>query len=103
MGKFSRLGNDLYNGDKSIDFVGKRRRWYAISAVLVAIAMFGLFAKGLNLGLEFEGGTEYKVSLPANEVTQDNVDALRVALGDSGIAEADDPTVNTSGTETILI
>jgi preprotein translocase subunit SecF len=103
MGKFSRLGNDLYNGDKSIDFVGKRKRWYAISAVLIAIAMFGLFAKGLNLGIEFEGGSEYKVSLPSDQVTQDNVDKLREALGESGIDEADDPTVNTSGTETILI
>lgn len=103
MGKFSRLGNDLYNGQKSIDFVGKRKLWYAISAVFIIIAMAGLFGRGLNLGIEFEGGSEYKVSLPANEVTQDNADKLRLALGDSGISEADDATVNTSGSETILI
>ena len=35
MGKFSRLGNELYNGQKSIDFVGRRALWYAISALLV--------------------------------------------------------------------
>ena len=29
MGKFSRLGNDLYTGRKSIDFVGRRALWYA--------------------------------------------------------------------------
>ena len=28
MGKFSRLGNDLYSGKKSIDFVGRRWLWY---------------------------------------------------------------------------
>ena len=32
MGKFSRLGNELYNGRRSIDFVGRRWIWYAVSA-----------------------------------------------------------------------
>lgn len=103
MGKFSRIGNDLYNGDRSIDFVGKRKLWYAISAVVILVAMIGLFGRGLNLGIEFEGGSEYKVSLPTSEVTQDNVDLVRDALSESGIPEAENPTVNTSGTETILI
>ena len=31
MGKFSRLGNDLYSGRRSIDFVGRTRLWFAIS------------------------------------------------------------------------
>ena len=35
MGKFSRLGNDLYGGRRSIDFVGRRALWYAVSLVLV--------------------------------------------------------------------
>ena len=35
MGKFSRLGNDLYSGKKSIDFVGRKWLWYAISGVIV--------------------------------------------------------------------
>ena len=35
MGKFSRLGNDLYEGRVSIDFVGRKWLWYAISAVII--------------------------------------------------------------------
>ena len=31
MGKFSRLGNDLYQGRKSYDFVGHKALWYAVS------------------------------------------------------------------------
>ena len=103
MGKLSRIGNDLYSGEKSIDFVGRKWLWYAISSLFIVLAAGGLWLKGLNLGIEFEGGTEYKVSLPAQEVTQDNVDKLRVAVADSGVAAASSPTVNTSGDTTILI
>ena len=68
MSKLSRLGNALYEGDVSIDFVSPRRRriWYSISLLIVLVAVLGLYFKGLNLGIEFEGGSEYRVSLPAD-------------------------------------
>ena len=81
MGKMSRLGNALYEGDVSIDFVGRKWLWYSISGVIVLVAIGGLYFKGLNFGIEFEGGVEYSVSLPANEVTQDNVDKIRDGRG----------------------
>ncbi len=103
MGKFSRLGNDLYTGRKSIDFVGKRWLWYAISGVIVAVAVGGLYSKGLDMGIEFVGGAEYRVSLATDQVTQDTADELAVAVADTGIANASAPKVTTSGTEAILI
>lgn len=103
MGKFSRLGNDLYEGNVSIDFVGRRWLWYAISGVIVAIAVTGLWQKGINLGIEFEGGVEYAVTLPASEVTQENADRIRDVVAGSGIPEASSPIVNTSGEETIRV
>ena len=103
MGKFSRLGNDLYSGHKSIDFVGRRWLWYSISAVIVLVALGGLYFKGLNYGIEFTGGAEYRVSLPAQEVTQDTADELREAVAGTGIDNASSPVVTTSGTEAILI
>ena len=103
MGKFSRLGNDLYSGQKSIDFVGRRWLWYAISAVIVLVALGGLYFKGLNYGIEFTGGAEYRVSLPAEEVTQDTADELREAVAGTGIDNASSPVVTTSGTEAILV
>lgn len=103
MGKFSRLGNDLYEGHVSIDFVGRRWLWYAISGVIVAIATFGLVDKGINLGIEFEGGVEYAVTLPASEVTQENADRIRDVVAGTGIPEASSPIVNTSGEETIRV
>ena len=62
MTSFAQIGNDLYTGKRSIDFIGRRRRWYTVSAVLLAIAALGLGIRHLNLGLEFTGGTEFRVA-----------------------------------------
>ncbi len=97
MGRMSRLGNALYEGDVSIDFVGRKWLWYAISGVIVLLAVSGLFFKGLNFGIEFEGGVEYNVSLPADQVTQANVDKIRTAVAGTGLDAASSPIVNTSG------
>ena len=73
MGKLSRLGNALYEGDVSIDFVGRKWLWYTISGIIVLLAVAGLYFKGVNFGIEFQGGVEYKVALAQDQVTQANV------------------------------
>ena len=103
MGKMSRLGNALYEGDVSIDFVGRRLLWYSISAVIVLIAIGGLFFKGLNMGIEFEGGVEYRVAMPAGQADQSAVEEIRDTVAGTGIDAASAPIVNTSGTDTIRI
>ena len=42
MSKLAEWGQHLYDGTVSINFVGRRRLWYSISAVIIAVAMFGL-------------------------------------------------------------
>jgi len=59
--KFNEVGNRLYTGETSVDFAGKRNIWYFMSVVIIAIAAFGLFGRGLNLGIEFEGGAKFNV------------------------------------------
>ena len=103
MGKISRLGNALYEGDVSIDFVGRRLLWYSISAVIVLVAIGGLYFKGLNMGIEFEGGVEYRVAMPAGQANQSAVEEIRDAVAGTGIDAASAPIVNTSGTDTIRI
>ena len=97
MGRISQLGNRLYTGQRSIDFVGRKWLWYAVSGLIVLLAVIGLSVKGLNYGIEFTGGTQYKVTVPSDKVTQDNADALREAVGGLGIKNADAPVVSTSG------
>jgi len=94
MSRFGRIGNRLYTGDVSIDFVGRRRTWYAISAAIVIVAALALGLRGLNMGIEFKGGVEYEVQIAP---TQSNVQALRSAVVGTGLDAASDPIVVTSG------
>jgi SecD/SecF fusion protein len=41
-----------------IDFMGKRRLWFAISGCVIAIAIVALGVRGLNLGIDFKGGSQ---------------------------------------------
>ena len=103
MGKFSRWGGSLYSGERSIDFVGRKWLWYAISAGIVAVSVLGLQVNGLDRGIEFVGGAEYRVSLAAGQVTQDTADKVREAVAGTGIANASAPVVTTSGDSAILV
>ncbi|GGA57547.1 hypothetical protein GCM10011490_04170 [Pseudoclavibacter endophyticus] len=63
MASFQKLGNKLYTGERSIDFVGRRRLFVLIAALLMAVAIAAPFARGgLELGIEFTGGSEFTVS-----------------------------------------
>ena len=66
----------IYRGETNVDFIGKRKIWFAISAALVTICLLSLFTRGLNYGIEFAGG----VSIQA-PVAEDG------PLGDAGDAE----------------
>ena len=103
MSKFSRFGAELYDGRRSINFVGRWKLWYALSGVIVIVAGLGLWLKPLNFGIEFVGGAEYRVSVDSSQVTQDNADKLRTAVAGLGIKNAEAPIVTTSGTTSILI
>ncbi|MBU1801568.1 MAG: protein translocase subunit SecF, partial [Actinobacteria bacterium] len=102
MGKFSRLGNDLYAGRRSYDFIGRRAVFYVVSAILVLCAVGLVGGKGLNFGIEFTGGTQFAVNLPADQVTQDNAEELRETVADAGI-ETGDPIVTTEGDSRLIV
>jgi SecD/SecF fusion protein len=47
-----------------IDFMKRRYLWFAISGTIVAIAIGALAVKGLNLGIDFKGGTQVTFKTP---------------------------------------
>jgi SecD/SecF fusion protein len=47
-----------------IDFMKRRYLWFAISGAIVAIGIGALGAKGLNLGIDFKGGTQVTFTTP---------------------------------------
>jgi len=62
MASFSTFGNDLYTGRRSINFVGRRRVWYIIAAVLIVASVVGPFIRGgFEFGIEFRGGSQFIV------------------------------------------
>ena len=71
------------------------------------VAVSGWSGKGLNLGIEFEGGVEYQVSMPAGQADQANVEKIRDAVAqtaeDEDIDAAASPIVNTSGSDNIRV
>ncbi|WP_418063223.1 protein translocase subunit SecF [Pimelobacter simplex] len=101
MGKMSRLGNDLYQGRKSIDFVGKPWLWYAVSGVVVALSVLVLFVKPLNMGVEFTGGSSLSIEVGNGNATQKNADDLREEISKSGIEPAANPIVTTEGNSSL--
>jgi preprotein translocase subunit SecF len=80
MSSLSGIGGRLYRGETSIDFIGKRRRWYAISGLLILASVGALAIQGLHLGIEFKGGSSYIVTKPG--VT---IEAARAAVESTGI------------------
>jgi preprotein translocase subunit SecF len=103
MGKFARLGNQLYTGQKSINFIGRRWLWYAISGVVLLVAVLALTVKGLNMGIEFTGGAQFTVTLPQEQATQDTADELRDRVAESGIDSASSPIVTTQGEDSVVV
>ncbi|WP_396898497.1 protein translocase subunit SecF [Mycolicibacterium sp.] len=53
----------LYTGTGAFEVVGRRKLWYTVSGLMVAIAIVSMVVRGFTFGIDFEGGT--KVSLPA--------------------------------------
>ena len=61
-----------------------RRRWLAVSAVAVLVALAGIGVRGLNLGIEFTGGrvVQYATTTPVS------VADARAAVADAGFPQA---------------
>ena len=55
------LAHRLYAGDVSIDFVGRRKTWYVVSAMILLVCIASLIVRPLNLGIEFRGGAEFTI------------------------------------------
>ena len=98
MSKFSEFGNDLYTGKRSINFVGRRKLFYVIALALVTLAVVLAAGRGgFNFGIEFRGGSEFRVSGVGSTSQQLAVDAVKA------IEPASNPLVSSVGTDGIRI
>lgn len=57
---------ELIRPGTNIDFVGKRHIWIGISVISILAALVLFFTKGLNYGIDFTGGAEVQIQVPAS-------------------------------------
>ncbi|MDP2767858.1 MAG: protein translocase subunit SecF [Candidatus Methanoperedens sp.] len=78
-----------------MNIVKNRKIWYAISGLLVAASLFSIFYFGLNLGIDFTGGSlleiEYLNDRPENSAIKEKISPLNLGnislqpTGDNGL------------------
>ncbi|MDQ3669141.1 MAG: protein translocase subunit SecD [Actinomycetota bacterium] len=100
LGGFRWFDNPAFMGAKAqripawqrIDFVGKRRIWFGLSGAVLAIGVGSLALQGLNLGIDFRGGSQASFDtpkpLPVEQVREkvaglDQADAVIQGRGDA--------------------
>lgn len=80
MKSFATFGNELYTGERSYEFVGKRKIWFGIAMVAVVLSILvPLLGGGFNFGIDFRGGSQFTIS---------NVAHTDVAIGQKAVADA---------------
>lgn len=98
MSKLSDLGNDLYTGRKSIDFVGRRKLWYLVAVAMIVIAIAApIFRGGFNFGIEFRGGSEFRIegaSSLSQQLARDAVQSIDPAI---------EPLISTVGLDSVRV
>jgi len=75
---------DFFKHDLNIDFMGKWRYAVVISGVLLLVSVGSLLTRGLNLGIDFTGGTLIEVAYPQAV----DLDTVRPLLSKSGYDQA---------------
>lgn len=64
----------LYRGETTFNFVGRRWWGFGLSLFLIVVTLISFFTRGLNLGIDFEGGVAWEV--PAASIDIDDVLAI---------------------------
>src|SRR6187551_93034 len=65
-----------------LDYIGRRNTWFAISAVVLLVSLGAIAFKGLNLGIDFRGGTQVTFATP-QPVSLETVRSEAAKIGQS--------------------
>lgn len=73
--------SDIFHEQTNYDFVGPKKKWFIFSGVLILIGLAALGIRGLNLGIEFKGGTAWEVEVHDKRPTADGARSAVEAAG----------------------
>jgi preprotein translocase subunit SecF len=76
---------DFYHERTNFDFAGRAWRWAILSGTLILIAVIAMVTQGLNLGIDFEGGTSWQVPVEGKSASAGDV---RDVVRPFGLADA---------------
>lgn len=94
---FSRFGNDLHAGRRTVPIVRRRRTWYLFSLIAVVLLLGIAGVRGPNLGIEFTGGSEFQIAGVADTEQSTARDIVREQLPDN------EPKVTVLGRDTMRV
>ena len=79
----------------SVDFIGKRKRFYILSSLIILLGIGSFITKGLNYGVDFKGGRTFVVRFDDTA----NNENLRTSLGQAFVTDGVEmfPEVKTFG------
>ena len=95
---FAQFGNDLYTGRRSFDFVGTWKRNVAIGLTLVLLSVIALAVFRLNPGIEFRGGSEFRIT-----GTQDADPGIGERIVAAATPQGEAPRATTIGGDSVRI
>ncbi|WP_341954763.1 protein translocase subunit SecF [Salinibacterium sp. TMP30] len=106
MASFSKFGNDLYTGELSVNFIGRRRVWYILAAVLLVISIVvPALRGGYVFGIEFTGGSQFQIdSVEALASPDTSAEAQNLASDTvTGVVADAAPKVTVVGTNSLRV
>ncbi|QCR19332.1 protein translocase subunit SecF [Agrococcus sp. SGAir0287] len=86
MASLTQFGNRLYTGESSFPFVAKRRTWFLVALAVIVLSVLGpLLRGGFEFGIEFRGGSEFRISGVEQVDEQVASDAVTGVLGANAV------------------
>ncbi|MCU1458925.1 MAG: protein-export rane protein SecF [Actinomycetia bacterium] len=76
--------SDIYHERTNFQFIQRSWRWGLISGLLILISLVSFGARGLNLGIDFEGGTAWQYTVKTGSPS---VSAVRSIMAKDGVTD----------------
>ncbi len=76
---------DLYHERTTFRFMDRPWRWALLSGIVIAVSLASFAINGLNLGIDFEGGTQWQFTVQGHSAS---IDDVRTRLDSLGLNDA---------------